>query len=631
MSRSIAVAVAFAACALAPSALAQSPTCLKPHPVVLGDNPFANGLAFGAQLSQTSSGFGEDYIYRAGWFAFTPDVTGQYIIGVCGANVDTKMALGLECPVDPDIAWTVLGYNDDSCAFTGGAGLWASKLFPGNPGKPLDAQLIAGQTYLIAVGGYGFSTAPAAGSLSIELVPPPSDPCANPATASIGANTLVFDNATPTLATDCGGIPYDISRVNYLRFTAPYTGQFAANTCAQGTDTVMAVLTTCGDGTTSIGCDDDTCGAASRVVFSATAGQTLSIGVGLYSPAAIAPATLTVTVEELAPPSNPCDSIGTLVLGSNTIALDSTLPDLTVPTTPPTTVYKVNYFRFTAPQAGVYRIANCAESAFDSIIFRASQCNSSAAVVDLNDDGCGTTGGPSRMQFFSEAGVTTIFGIGAWSQIDPLPPASTIAMTFIAPPSEPCVAANVINGAVGVQTVPMSLTYRALDLAGHCDPGPAGNDAIACARMVRFTPTTSGQCTIGTCGDTDPTNTGRVDSRIAVLTACGDAASVIACDDDGCTAGAAPYTSRLTFDAVAGTTYYIVVGGFNDFIAGPLHLEIGAPVPPAIPADINHDGRVDGIDLALLLGGWGLPGVADIDHDGIVGGADLALLLNAWS
>jgi len=106
---------------------------------------------------------------------------------------------------------------------------------------------------------------------------------------------------------------------------------------------------------------------------------------------------------------------------------------------------------------------------------------------------------------------------------------------------------------------------------------------------------------------------------------------VIACDDDGCTQGAAPYTSRLTFDAIAGTTYYIAVGGFDEFVAGPFHLEIGVPVPPANPADINRDGAVDGADLTILLGAWGsTDAAADIDCDGIVGGSDLTLLLGAW-
>ena len=48
-------------------------------------------------------------------------------------------------------------------------------------------------------------------------------------------------------------------------------------------------------------------------------------------------------------------------------------------------------------------------------------------------------------------------------------------------------------------------------------------------------------------------------------------------------------------------------------------------------ADINHDGRVDGTDLSMVLGAWGTTdAAADIDHDGHVGGSDLSLVLGSW-
>lgn len=50
---------------------------------------------------------------------------------------------------------------------------------------------------------------------------------------------------------------------------------------------------------------------------------------------------------------------------------------------------------------------------------------------------------------------------------------------------------------------------------------------------------------------------------------------------------------------------------------------------PACPADLDHNGAVNGADLAFLLGSWGTAG-ADLDNDGSTGGADLAILLSAW-
>ncbi|MFM1936699.1 MAG: hypothetical protein RI990_1658 [Planctomycetota bacterium] len=47
--------------------------------------------------------------------------------------------------------------------------------------------------------------------------------------------------------------------------------------------------------------------------------------------------------------------------------------------------------------------------------------------------------------------------------------------------------------------------------------------------------------------------------------------------------------------------------------------------------DLDGDGRVDGIDLGLMLANWGNPGRGDLDGDGVVSGTDLGQMLAAWS
>jgi hypothetical protein len=49
-----------------------------------------------------------------------------------------------------------------------------------------------------------------------------------------------------------------------------------------------------------------------------------------------------------------------------------------------------------------------------------------------------------------------------------------------------------------------------------------------------------------------------------------------------------------------------------------------------IPADLDGNGVVNGADLAILLGQWGIDGTADLDGSGAVDGADLAILLGSW-
>jgi hypothetical protein len=70
-------------------------------------------------------------------------------------------------------------------------------------------------------------------------------------------------------------------------------------------------------------------------------------------------------------------------------------------------------------------------------------------------------------------------------------------------------------------------------------------------------------------------------------------------------------------------------------VGAPFSVEIDAVsdvAPAALFADLNGDGQVDGIDLALLLGAWGPGGgAADLNLDGQVNGFDLALLLGAWT
>jgi hypothetical protein len=50
------------------------------------------------------------------------------------------------------------------------------------------------------------------------------------------------------------------------------------------------------------------------------------------------------------------------------------------------------------------------------------------------------------------------------------------------------------------------------------------------------------------------------------------------------------------------------------------------------PADINRDGRVSSIDLAIVLDAWGdAGGPADVNGNGSVGADDLSAILSAWT
>ena len=60
-----------------------------------------------------------------------------------------------------------------------------------------------------------------------------------------------------------------------------------------------------------------------------------------------------------------------------------------------------------------------------------------------------------------------------------------------------------------------------------------------------------------------------------------------------------------------------------------------AEVDDACIADLNNDGVVNGVDLSLVLGGWGAcestgPCMGDITGDGYVDGADITFILTEW-
>lgn len=59
---------------------------------------------------------------------------------------------------------------------------------------------------------------------------------------------------------------------------------------------------------------------------------------------------------------------------------------------------------------------------------------------------------------------------------------------------------------------------------------------------------------------------------------------------------------------------------------------VGPVDTSSILGDLNDDGVVNGADLSIMLGDWGLPGgPADLNQDDVVNGADLSILLGNWT
>ncbi len=72
-------------------------------------------------------------------------------------------------------------------------------------------------------------------------------------------------------------------------------------------------------------------------------------------------------------------------------------------------------------------------------------------------------------------------------------------------------------------------------------------------------------------------------------------------------------------DTGVGTAPIVDMGAF----------EIQETPPPPCPPDLNDDGEVGGLDLSILLSGWGST-AGDVNGDGYVDGSDLSVLLSGW-
>lgn len=200
------------------------------------------------------------------WFTYTALATGAHTFDTCSATrtFDTV----LEVFSGSCAALTSLGCNDDSCTL----------------GSSVTANLTAGQTYRIHVGGFSAAT----GSFDLNVTAPnvAGDDCTSPIPIALGA-TGIFSNTGATVSTTapawtCGlGAPLDL----WFSFTANCTAPTTFTTCPPGrtVDTMLAVYSGSCAAPVLLGCNDDFCGFGSSVTANLVSGQTYLIRVGGYN------------------------------------------------------------------------------------------------------------------------------------------------------------------------------------------------------------------------------------------------------------------------------------------------------------------------------------------------------------
>ena len=416
-----------AASALVSTAAMAQDVCATAIPVTFGDNAYANLASFGNQLTQSNvAGTTTTTMYKTGWYSFTPSTTGIYNFATCGGSSDTKMAISATCPSSATTMWSVLGYNDDSCAYAGGTALWAARLTETNTNVPLVSPLTAGVTYYIGLGCFGAADIEASGILSITTPggPPAGSDCSAPLTAVVGSNVFdSTDSVSTTAITGCG-TDHNIYKSMYLTFTADADGTYIFNLCGgAGFDSRIAVMNTCSALDGVLACNDDACGLQSMTMAAMTAGQSAIVVVGGYGAAGGGPVTMQISMGGGG--GSGCDvaTATELLVGPNdfTTTVGSGNLDLTGICDPGTfgddLCYNVTYYRFTPDQDGIWTATTCNTAPFDTRLAILGSCDPFSTVA-CNDDGAGCAGFTSVVEFNGVTGTEVVVAVGGYGTTD---------------------------------------------------------------------------------------------------------------------------------------------------------------------------------------------------------------------
>jgi len=203
------------------------------------------------------------------WYCYTPSCTGEATVSLAGSSFDTMLAVYEGCG-DCEDAWdNMIECNDDTAE---------------SRQSEIVFDVIAGDQYLIEVGGYNLETGPGFLTVSCEGVIPPTskDDCEN-AKAIGDVKDQPFDTTDTTF--DGPGLCMTSPNIWYC-YTATCTGNVTVSLAGSSFDTMLAVYDGCECYPTSndlIECNDDAgAGYQSAVTFAAIEGKQYLIEVGGY-------------------------------------------------------------------------------------------------------------------------------------------------------------------------------------------------------------------------------------------------------------------------------------------------------------------------------------------------------------
>lgn len=617
--------------------------------------------------------FGDDIIYSAAIYTFTPAQSAVYTVSTCNlAGFDTRIAVMEGCaPSDG-----VLACNDD------GAGCANfSSLIQG-------VELEGGVTYYIAIGGFSAAdSGPGQIELSVFV------PC-ELATATVTEVELCGEDLNGGCNNSAGGFPTEPIAVGQT-----VQGTFWADAGTRDTDWYLLDLAEATEVTLTIRSSivsfaafvDTACGG---VMGTITAGDcpgttSLCLAPGQYYIVAL-PRTFEgypcgnpigndyslevtgVVCKAAAPENDNCADATVAVEGANPFDNMFAGTEVADPSCgfQGVAFTKDVWFSFTATQDGDYNFETCTGPApFDTGIEIWNDCPASGgSLVACNDDGANCLAFASSLNFGMTSGQTILVRVGGYQGDTG---ATDLTITYVGdapscgdPGTGDCCVANgtpfcedatccalicagdafccdvewdqfCANAAIaqcagcGVEPPAndecSAATVAVVGANEFTNAGASGSTATSCATINKdvwfsFTATGNESVTISLCAADGGSAT--FDTVVGVFDACGGAE--IICNDDSCA-----LQSSVTFTPTCGTTYYIGVGSFGTAAFGSGTFTI-TQTGSCAQGDLNGDGVVNASDMAILLNAWGTP-AADLNGDGTTDSQDLAILLNGWT
>ena len=525
--------------------------CSTPESAGLGATPFDN--SFATSLGFDGGGPCSAAINQDMFYTFTAAADDTYTIDTCGSGFDTRIAVhaGVDCSA------LCIADNDDSC------GTASSVAVP----------MLTGETVLVQVGGFGANSGAGVLNINGAAPPPANDTCLTPEVIA-GEGVFAYDRTSATSsgfdggdgvttcegAVDGGSGNFDV----FFAWTPAVSGDYTIDTSSEGNDTNTDVHLGA-DCTATCLVDSD---PATFTFSGAVSGTAYLIQIGNWNDTGTGngPGTLDITLNAMPPANDTCATPAAAALGAN--PFDNTTATTSSPanTCGGEVIGNDLFYTYVVAADGDYTFDTIGTT-YDSEISVSLGADCSAVCVGTDD--FNGAGNDVVDVIGALTGETYLVRVGGWQDgVNGATGVLNISVT-IPPPPPP---AN--NDCSTPEAIAAEGTY-VYNNEFATNSGFDGGDPLLCHSPTNpdldefgqqhndlfwaFTVPCDGDYQFDTTG-----STGFDDSRLSVHLGADCSATCVASNDDIDTGGG-NYLSQVDLAGlVAGDTYLIQVGLWND-------------------------------------------------------------------